>query len=236
MALELIAFDADDTLWHNEFWYREGHDRFREVAEKYEVPADFVARREKTEIANIAIYGYGPMSFVLSMIETLIEVTDGKVAGEDILRLLDFLKEMISADVRLVDGVIETLSDLSQTFPLMLITKGELANQEAKVERSGLGGYFKYTQVVSEKNPDVYREILDQACVPPDRFMMIGNSMRSDIVPVLALGGYAIHVPNERPWIHDQVESPELPADRFFEASDLSQAAAIIRSMAARQI
>lgn len=235
MTLELIAFDADDTLWHNEFWYRKGHDRFREVAEKYDMPPDFVARREKTEIENIAIYGYGPMSFVLSMIETLIEVTDGQVAGEDILRLLDFLKEMILADVQLVDGVVETLSDLSQTFPLMLITKGELANQEAKVERSGLKGYFKYTQVVSDKNPDVYRGILDQACVPADRFMMIGNSMRSDIVPVLELGGYAIHVPNERPWIHDQVESPELPPDRFFEAGDLSQAAAIIRSMTGGQ-
>lgn len=235
MALELIAFDADDTLWHNEFWYREGHDRFRDVAEKYDIPADFVARREKIEIENIAIYGYGPMSFVLSMIETLIEVTDGQVAGGDILSLLDFLKEMISADVQLVEGAVETLSELSRAFPMMLITKGELANQEGKVERSGLKGFFKYTQVVSEKNPEVYRQILDQACVPPERFVMIGNSMRSDIVPVLALGGYAIHVPNDRPWIHDQVESPDLPSDRFFEASDLPQAADIIRAVAARQ-
>ncbi|MBP2311307.1 HAD family hydrolase [Azospirillum soli] len=206
--IDTIAFDGDDTLWHNESLFSMTQERFRAMLSHSVDPAALDKRLLEAERANLRFYGYGIKGFVLSMIETAVDLTDGRVAGRDIQSLIDFGKAMLEHPVDLLDGVAEVVEALSSRYRLLLITKGDLFDQESKVARSGLAERFAAVEIVSEKDPDTYRRVLDRHGVDPARFVMVGNSVRSDILPALAIGGHAVHVPYHLTWAHEEAEPP----------------------------
>jgi putative hydrolase of the HAD superfamily len=205
---DLIAFDADDTLWHTEDLYVGTQDRFKQLLAPYH-SAEWIDRKLfDTEMRNLGVFGYGIKGFVLSMIETAIELTEGRISGTEIQRLIDMGREMLSADIRLLAGVAETVAALSERYPLMIITKGDLFDQETKIARSGLGPHFKHVEIVSDKTEASYAALLRRHGVAPQCFLMIGNSLRSDILPVVALGARAVYIPYHLTWAHEQVSAP----------------------------
>ncbi|MFO8036042.1 MAG: HAD family hydrolase [Anaerolineales bacterium] len=230
-----IAFDADDTLWHNEKIYRMGRERFRGILAKYDLQGDVEGHFNEVEIRNLRYYGYGVMSFVLSMIEAALQLTDGKIRAEDIQTLLDLSKEMLTAEVTLFDGARELISDLSVEYPLMLITKGDLSHQKRKVEESGLLPHFQAVEVVSEKTVGVYEEILGRHQVDVSHFLMVGNSIRSDIQPILELGGWAVHVVPHLTWDYEGGDIEGDLKERFWEAEDLGNVRQAIFSLQERK-
>lgn len=228
---EWIAFDADDTLWHNERVYRRGRERFREILDKYNLKMDVEGRFNEIEIRNLKYYGYGVMSFVLSQIEAAIQLTDGQIQAEDIQELINLSKEMLTTKVTLFEGAETLVSDLSVEYPLMLITKGELTHQQRKVEESGLMDYFASVEVVGEKTLDIYRDLLQRHRVDVGRFLMVGNSIRSDIRPILELGGWAVHVSPHLTWEHEEGEIPEDIGGRFKAVERLSEIPEAIQAL-----
>jgi putative hydrolase of the HAD superfamily len=233
-AFDLIAFDGDDTLWHNERSYRDGRDRFQRLLEAAGVDLgedEVEARVNQTELANIEYYGYGVASFVLSLIETSIELTGGRVSGRELHGLIDLAKQMLSEEVELFASARKAVDALAATHPLMLITKGDLLHQTSKLERSGLRPSFKYVEVVSHKTPGVYAEILERRGVSPDRFLMIGNSLRSDVLPVIEAGGWAVYVPAALSWAHEHAELPDGAGARYFELATLEDLAGLVENL-----
>ena len=206
----LIAFDADDTLWQNEILYRQGHELFERLIAQYPVQGDPFERLTEIEISNIRYFGYGVSDFVFSLIETAIELTGGRFSGKDVKALIDHARYMLDAEVRLFDGVQATLEKLSRRFPLMLITKGDLLHQNSKLKRSGLREYFRYVEVVSEKSAEAYAGILEKYAVSSGQFLMVGNSLRSDILPVVEIGGWAVYIPAALSWEHENGEPPQV--------------------------
>jgi len=232
---DLIAFDADDTLWHNERNYRDGRERFRQLLAPYELNGQLNGQIDSTvdkyEVANIPYFGYGATGFVFSLIEAAVDLTSGEISGEEIKSLVRLAKEMATVPIHLFEHVQETVSYLAQSHSLMLITKGDLLHQESKVARSGLAEYFDHVRVVSDKTPEVYAAILAERQVQPDHFLMVGNSMRSDIAPVLEIGGWAVHVPSEIIWAHEEMESPAAGGDRFIELEHLGRLPELVEKL-----
>ena len=208
---DVIGFDADDTLWHTEHLFSEAQARFKQLLAQYRTPEWIEQRLHETEIANLQHFGYGIKSYALSMIETAIELTEGRVTGHDIQIVIDLVKEMIGAKVRLLDHVADTIEKLAPDYALMLVTKGDLFEQESKVTRSGLAHFFQYVDVVSDKTRETYQTLLAKHHIAPDRFLMVGNSLRSDIWPVLTVGAHAIYIPYIVTWAHEVAELP--PSD-----------------------
>jgi putative hydrolase of the HAD superfamily len=200
---EVIALDADDTLWDNEYLYSEAKKKFIQLLSECSDPEACAQRLDEIEMENVRCYGYGIKSFILSMIEAALELSEGRVAAENIAAILGFAREMLSAEVRLIDGVGETLASLAQNYPLMLITKGDPSEQQRKIEDSGLGVYFRWVEVVADKSPAIYRSILERYGLRAERFLMVGNSLRSDILPVLEIGGQAVLIPYANTWVHE---------------------------------
>ena len=200
-----IGFDADDTLWHNETLYTMTEAKFREMLAGYHEPEWISRRLYETEVANLRRFGYGIKSFALSMIEAAIELTEGRVSGLEVKQIIDAAKEMQASPVELLPCVSETLAQLSQAYPLLLITKGDLFDQEAKLVRSGLSAYFNAVEVVTEKDECTYQRVLEKHSIDPGDFLMVGNSVRSDIMPIKALGGEAVHIPYATTWAHEVV-------------------------------
>lgn len=221
--MEWIAFDADDTLWKNEETYLKGRDELFRILAGYGVVVDDPEEFDQLEVNNIKYYGYGVMSFVLSLIEAAIDLTDAKISPGDIRKLLDLGKVMLAADVEVFKGVRPLLETLSKRCSLMLITKGDLFHQQRKIQASGLGEYFQATEIVSDKTREIYREILDRHQIDPGQFVMIGNSMRSDIIPVLELGGWAIHLTDHPSWSHENDFLDDENKDRFQEVAGISE-------------
>jgi putative hydrolase of the HAD superfamily len=220
--IDWIAFDADDTLWKNEGMYLQAREVFLEILAGYGITPDDLERAEELEVANIQYYGYGVMSFVLSLIEAALDLVGESLRPVDIRKLLDLGKEMLSAEVELLDGVPEILAELSERYPLMLITKGDLYHQQRKIQGSGLAGFFKALEIVSDKSEEVYREILERRGIAPEKFVMIGNSLRSDVLPVLELGGWAIHLAGHLTWSHENDSPGRECRDRCLEISGIS--------------
>lgn len=217
---DLIAFDGDDTLWHNERSFVGGRQQFHRLLGTAGVDLndeEVEACVTRTEVRNIRYYGYGVSSFTLSLIETAIELTEGRIAAGDLRALIEQAKRMLTEDVELLSGVPEAVGALSVSHPLMLITKGDLLHQTSKLERSGLRDHFRYVEVVSTKTPQVYAGILARHGIQPDRFLMVGNSLRSDVLPVIEAGGWAVYVPSALSWSHEHADPPAHGADRFFE-------------------
>jgi putative hydrolase of the HAD superfamily len=202
---DVIAFDADDTLWHNETLYSMTQDKFRRLLAPYEAADLALEKLYATEMRNLEIFGYGIKGFTLSMIETAIELTHGQIAGREIQQIIDFAREMLRAPVELLDQVAMVIPQLAQTHTLMLVTKGDLFDQEAKIAQSGLADYFAYVEIVSDKRQETYQALLNRHHIPPDRFLMVGNSLRSDILPVVAIGGAAVYIPYHLTWAHETV-------------------------------
>ena len=229
--LDLIAFDADDTLWHTEHLYSDAQARFAQLLAPYGVAEPIEHKLFETESANLRYFGFGVKSFALSMIETAISLTAGQIAGRDIQLVIDLAKDMLSADVQLLDYAEETITRLAQDFPLMIITKGDLLDQESKIERSGLGRHFKYIEIVSDKTRESYAALLVRHSLRPEGFLMVGNSLRSDVLPVLALGARAVHIPYQLTWAHERVAPDELNGAKYVELDNLGQLVELAQSL-----
>lgn len=228
---DVIAFDADDTLWHNEHVYRDVQAKIIALLAQYHSAGWIERRMYETEIRNIEHYGYGFKGFTLSMIETAIELTEGRISGTEIGQMIELTREMVQAPVVLLNGVEETLAELSTSHDLMLITKGDLFEQEAKIIRSGLAGYFSKIEIVRTKSPETYQHLATKHRITPERFLMIGNSLKSDILPVIAIGGRAVYIPYETTWAHENVPEDELTGKEFLRISNIRELPALLESL-----
>jgi len=207
--IRIIGFDADDTLWVNEPVYHRAEDKLKKILSNYIDGCDIKNEQYKTEVKNIKFFGYGVKGFTLSMIETATRLTKGKITSEEILKIIALGKEMLQAPIELIDDVELVLKELSGKYKLIVATKGDLLDQRKKLKSSGLERYFDHIEVMSEKNPQSYHLMLSKLNVNPEEFIMIGNSMRSDILSVVEIGSNAIHVPYKTTWKREQVE-PEI--------------------------
>lgn len=219
---DVIAFDADDTLWHNERHFVATQEAFKELLAHYHAPEWIEERLYRTEARNLHHYGFGIKAFALSMIETAVELTEGRISGRDVQTLIDLARQMLTAEVELLEFVSETVSSLTGTYPLMIVTKGDLHDQERKVAGSGLAHHFQHVEILSNKRPETYESLLRRHAIPSERFLMVGNSLRSDILPVLDLGGSAVWVPHQFTWVHEVAEPPN-GHQRFHELEHLGQ-------------
>jgi len=202
-----VIFDADDTLWHNMNLFVDTHQRYAGLLQPYFTDIEALELRlNETERKNIKHFGYGIKGFTLSMIETALEVTQGRVGGDTIQAIIDLGREMLGAPVELMPQMAETIETLAQQYPLGVITKGDLLNQETKFARSGLSAAFKFFEVVSEKDAATYLRVLQRHGLEPEGIIMVGNSLKSDIGPILTLGGRAVHIPYEVTWVHEHME------------------------------
>jgi putative hydrolase of the HAD superfamily len=230
---DIIAFDADDTLWHNESLYADVQTRFAALIAPYCQDCAVEERLYETEIRNLQHYGYGIKAFILSLIETAIEMTGARIPARDIGAIIAMGREMLDAQVTLLDHVPETVAALARDYPLMVITKGDLRDQEAKVARSGLQTYFKHIEIVSDKTPDAYAAILRRHGIAPARFLMVGNSLRSDILPVIEIGGRAVYMPYETTWAHEHVDPSDAQRARYHQIAHLGELPGLIERLAA---
>jgi len=231
-SFDLIAFDADDTLWHNERLYDQTQARLGALLEPYGVNAQSLgAGLYQTESRNIGLFGYGIKSFTLSMIETAVQMTWGKISAYDVLAILDLAKTQLNAPVELLEHACETVSRLAAHYPLMVITKGELHDQETKLRRSGLADCFRDIAVVSDKTLESYATLIKNHALDPARLVMVGNALRSDILPVLALGGTAVYVPYAGTWQHEAAEAPAPGTPRFHQIEHLGLLPALLEQL-----
>lgn len=207
---KIIAFDADDTLWVNETFFRETEEKFCRLLTDFSTPEETMKELFATEMKNLSDYGYGTKGFVLSMIETALAITGNRVSQLTLEEIIDLGKTQINQPVELLDGVIETLEYLQEkSYKLIVATKGDLLDQERKLRKSGLEKYFHHVEVMSNKEKPDYQKLIQHLDIQPKDFLMIGNSYKSDIEPVIELGGYAIHVPFHITWEHEKATENE---------------------------
>jgi putative hydrolase of the HAD superfamily len=207
--IKVLAFDADDTLWHNEIFFREIEEKFCQLLGEFLPPHTVARELLKQEIANLDYYGYGIKSFMLSMIETAIQVTDRRVPIEAIETILSYGKEMMMKPVDVMEGVEEVLAPLRSSYRLVVATKGDLIDQERKLKKSGLAHYFHHIEIMSDKKEADFQKLIQRLDILPKEFLMIGNSLKSDILPVLMLGGHGIHIPYHVTWEHEMIEAKD---------------------------
>ncbi len=215
MPIKLIAFDADDTLWVNEPNYVDVKQKLCELMSHHIDQNTLTERFYDAQIRNLHLFGYGAKSFILSMIETAIELTNGAITGNEIQQIIDVGRGLLDFPIDVLDGVPEVLETLSKQYDLMVLTKGDLFDQESKIARSGLAHYFKHVEIVGEKNEQSYQRILQKYSIQPADFLMIGNSLKSDVLPVVHIGGRAIHIPYAITWAHEQVDDARLTGKSF---------------------
>jgi putative hydrolase of the HAD superfamily len=228
---DILAFDADDTLWQNESLYSATQARLVQLLAPYLDDVDIEARLYATESRNIPYFGYGIKSFTFSMIETAIALTEGHVTSADILQIITFAKEMIDTPTQLLDGVADVVAQVAATHTLMLITKGDLLDQQRKLERSGLADYFAHIEIVAEKTEKTYRTILAHYKVDAAHFLMVGNSLKSDVLPVVAIGGQAVYVPHALTWEHERVDPADAQHARYFELAHISELPGLVEKL-----
>jgi putative hydrolase of the HAD superfamily len=231
---DIIAFDADDTLWHNETLYATTQERFTKLLAAYGDAETLHQKLYETEMRNLEFFGYGIKSFTLSMIETALDVTGGQIQGDVVRDILCMAKEMLIAPVDLLDGVKGVVEVLSRSHTLMLITKGDLLDQKRKVVRSGLGDYFTHIEVVSEKTPLTYAKLLARYGIDVTRFLMVGNSAKSDVLPIVELGGHAVHIPYHITWEHEVVVDAEDRQKAYFELGHIGQLPDLVQRLEAQ--
>ena len=206
MLLKAIAFDADDTLWVNEPYFQETEHRFCALMEDY-LPHHSVSKELfKTEIQNLALYGYGVKGFILSMLETALRVSNNTVSNSVLEKIVQYGKDLLEKPIELLEGVEETLQLLKSKYRIVVATKGDLLDQERKLKRSGLENYFHHIEIMSDKQEADYGKLIRHLDIKPEEFLMIGNSLKSDIMPVLAMGGHGVHVPYHTTWAHEKTE------------------------------
>ncbi|GAA4354479.1 HAD family hydrolase [Hymenobacter saemangeumensis] len=221
---QLIAFDADDTLWPNQPHFDHVEAQFLHILAPHADTAHINARLYDVQRQNMQLFGYGAKSFMLSMIETAIELTGGQVRGHEIQQFIDLGKRLLDYPIEPLPGVPGTLQALkARGHTLMVLTKGDLFDQESKLARSGLGDFFDHVEIVSEKNEATYQRLLARYALPPAAFVMIGNSLKSDILPVARLGARAIHVPYHVTWAFEEVPAEQLLGVEFETAETMEE-------------
>ncbi|MDI1254612.1 MAG: HAD family hydrolase [Flavobacterium sp.] len=206
MNLQVIAFDADDTLWVNEPYFQETEEKFCELMAPYLSRHSLSQELFKTEIDNLKLYGYGIKGYILSMIEAAMKISNNTISIEIIEKIIQYGKELLEKPIELLDGVKDVLEELKGKYKLVVATKGDLLDQRRKLHKSGLGGYFHHIEVMSDKQEEDYIDLLKRLEIPASDFMMIGNSLKSDILPVLGIGGHAIHIPFHTTWAHEKID------------------------------
>jgi putative hydrolase of the HAD superfamily len=206
MNVKVIAFDADDTLWVNEPYFRQSEEAFCTLLEEYLPRHELERELLKIEIANLGLYGYGIKGFILSMIETAMTVTNNMISAKTVGEIMELGKQMLNQPIELLDGVEEVLQTLKGKYRLVVATKGDLLDQERKLRKSNLNSYFHHVEVMSEKDDANYLKLIKHLDIRPSELLMIGNSLKSDVLPVLNIGGYAIHVPYHITWAHEEIE------------------------------
>ncbi len=228
MAVRVVGFDGDDTLWHSETRFHVTQAEFRELLARHVPDADIDTHLAEMEMKNLAIYGYGVKSFTLSMLETAVELTKANIPATDLEVILGWGKRMLMEPTELLAGVESTLRALSERFDMLLITKGDLFDQESKLARSGLGDLFLGVEILTEKNVETYQRIFQRRGINAADFLMVGNSLRSDVVPVVSLGGHAVHIPYEVTWQHEHVPEDELPKSGWSRITTIAELPALL--------
>lgn len=231
MPITVVGLDGDDTLWHNETRFNVTQGEFRELLHGHVPDADVDKHLAKAEMRNLGVYGYGVKSFTLSMIETAIQLTEGRIPASDLEVILGWGKRMLMQPTELLEGVEPALLELSDRYDLLLVTKGDLFDQESKLARSGLADLFLGVEIVSEKNVSSYRGILKRRGIKAGEFVMVGNSLRSDIVPVLELGARAVHIPYHVTWHHEQVPEESLPRSGWYRLEKIAELSPLLASL-----
>lgn len=228
---DIIAFDADDTLWHTERLYVAAQARLAHLlSEGYGLQGVEEALYQ-TEMRNMPLYGFGAKAFGLSMVETAVRLTHGRIRGDEVGQIVGWVRDMLEADIELLDGVADTVAQLSRSHALMVATKGDLHDQERKLARSGIAHHFGHVEVLSDKTVEQYRALLERYAVEPERFLMVGNSLRSDVLPVVALGGRAVYIPSEVTWAHEVVDNPGPQEGGYHQLARISELPALIERM-----
>lgn len=207
--IKVIGFDADDTLWVNETYFRDAELEFAKLLAPYETANKIDQELYEMEIKNLPLYGYGVKGFVLSMVEMALELSNYQVSAKTIEDILAIGKNMINKPVELLEGVEEVLGGLSQKYRLILATKGDLLDQERKLKKSGLLDYFHHIEVLSDKKEENYSRLLNHLDIKPSEFLMVGNSLKSDILPLVNIKAHALHIPFHTTWLHEQVDEQE---------------------------
>lgn len=220
---QIIAFDADDTLWENEVLYLRAKAQYREILSGYLDSQQIDSHLDELETRNVEIYGYGIKSFTLSMLEAALTLTDGQIKGGDVQRILGLGRDMLSTQVQLFEHTERTLDTLARQWELMLLTKGDTFEQSRKIARTGLGRYFRHIEIVGDKSAATYQVLFTKYTIDPRRFLMIGNSLKSDILPVVELGGQAIYIPYEHTWQHEHVPERAIPDGRYTVIEHIGQ-------------
>ena len=228
--LTTIGLDADDTLWQNEQYYRLTEEHFRGLLSDYATGDDVSARLLEAEKRNLAHYGFGIKGFTLSMIETALDVTEGRAPGHVVGEILAIGRDLLSHPVETMPGVGDVLESLAGSHTLVLITKGDLFDQERKLAQSGLGDFFHAVEIVSDKNAATYRRLFSKHAGAPEQAMMVGNSLKSDVVPALAVGAWGVFIPHALTWILEHVEKPA-DAPRFRELPEIADLVSLIRDI-----
>jgi len=219
--ITVIAFDADDTLWVNEPYFRETEEQFAGLLEDFMPRHSILSELYKTEIANLPLYGYGIKGFVLSMIETVLRITAGKIDPAVISRAIALGQEMLNKPVELLDGVEDVLKALHGKYKLVVATKGDLLDQQRKLTKSGLDHYFHHIEIMSDKQESDYQKLLKHLDCKPEEFLMLGNSLKSDVLPVLNIGGHAVHIPFHTTWVHEHIDHT-IEHTNFYQMESLS--------------
>jgi putative hydrolase of the HAD superfamily len=207
--IKVIGFDADDTLWVNETYFRDAELEFAKLMAPYETANKVEQELFKKEMENLPLYGYGIKGFVLSMVEMAVEISNNSMSNETVTKILNIGKDMLDAPVELLDGVEDILKHISQDYKLIVLTKGDLLDQERKLKKSNLTSYFHHIEVMSDKQEVNYSKVLAHLEIAPSEFLMIGNSLKSDILPLVNIGAEAIHIPFHTAWLHEQVSEQE---------------------------
>ncbi|MEA3316673.1 MAG: HAD family hydrolase [Bacteroidota bacterium] len=221
--IKVVAFDADDTLWDNEPYFRESEKQFCELLKEFSTDETSINTLFKTEIDNLKIYGYGIKGFILSMIETALIISNNKISQLQIKEIILLGKEMLNKPVVLLPGVENVLNKLQGKYKLIMATKGDLLDQEKKLHKSGLNKYFHHIEVMTNKEIDDYKNLIKHLDIYENEFLMIGNSLKSDIIPVLNIGGYGIQIPYHTTWAHEEIiDKSYLKNSRFTKIENIS--------------
>ncbi len=226
--LDVIAFDADDTLWVNEPFYQDAEKKLEDMLRKYVDAQSITEILYDTEKKNLSLFGYGAKGFTISMIETAIEISGEKISAGEIQQIIELGKTVMNNPIDLLPHVAKVIPALTQQFRLMLLTKGDLFDQESKIARSGLADYFDDVEIVSEKDEETYRRLLGRYEFSPERFLMVGNSLKSDILPLVKLGCQAVHIPYKTTWVHEQVSDAEKESEHYYELASMGDFPALI--------
>ena len=229
--LQLIGFDGDDTLWRSEDYYLSAQTEFERIVGAYVDLDDVHDRLYAIEKRNLALFGYGVKGMILSMIEAAVAITDARIGAQDLHRIVELGKSLLQHPVELLPGIREAVIEIARERPVVLITKGDLFHQEAKVRESGLSDLFRRIEIVSEKDTATYTRLLTEFALAPEQFAMIGNSLRSDIVPVLELGGCGVHMPYHVTWTHETETAPPSALERLRSVREPAELPAAVRSL-----